>query len=68
MTRHLLVSLGLSVALGGCHVSGQDRSADNMSLNADDSGQVSFNLPFAKGNVKLPQGAFHNGQFDIDGV
>jgi len=39
-----------------------------VTINASDSGQVEFNLPFVSGSVKLPEGVMHNGNFDIDGV
>jgi len=41
---------------------------EHVAINADDSGKVSFNLPFASGEVKLPQSMMHNGDVDIDGV
>ena len=37
-----------------------------MTANAD--GRVAFNLPFAKGEIKLPTGIMSNANFDIDGV
>lgn len=37
-----------------------------MAANAD--GKVAFNLPFAKGEIKLPTGVMSNADFDIDGV
>jgi hypothetical protein len=41
---------------------------ENVTINADESGHVNFNLPFANGSIKLPEGAMNNGHFDIDGV
>jgi len=41
---------------------------ENVTINAAGNGQVTFNLPFASGQVKLPEGMMENGEFDIDGV
>jgi hypothetical protein len=61
----LLVSL-----LAGCNVHSKNPADgdDNVTINADESGHVSFNLPFAKGQVKVPTSFMHNGNVDIDGV
>lgn len=57
------------IALFGCDVSpGSDKSSDNVSIKADENGHVSFNLPFMRGEVKLPRTMIHNGDLDIDGV
>lgn len=40
----------------------------NVSFHADDNGHISFNLPIAQGQLKLPTSMMHNGNFDIDGV
>jgi hypothetical protein len=61
------VFLILAALLAGCEVHSK-RADDNVTINASDSGQVDFNLPFVKGSVKLPEGAMRNGEFDIDGV
>ena len=55
------------VALAACDVS-KGKGDDNVMISADSNGQVSFNLPFATGKLKLPQNMFENGHFDIDGV
>lgn len=56
-------------ALGACDVhSNKGGDADNVTINADESGHVAFNLPFAKGNIKLPEGMMRGGDFDIDEV
>lgn len=66
MNRSVLILL---LAVSACHVSkGNVDSDENVSIKASDNGQVSFNLPFAKGDVQLPHGVFENGQMDIDGV
>lgn len=56
--------------LAGCNVHSKNPASDddNVSLSADQNGQVAFNFPFAKGSIKLPQSMMHNGQLDIDGV
>ncbi len=41
---------------------------ENVTIQADESGRVAFNLPFAEGQVKVPAGMMHSGDIDIDGV
>ena len=41
---------------------------ENVTINASENGQVTFNVPFASGQVKLPEGAMNHSDFDIDGV
>src|SRR4051794_2432370 len=67
--RSLACLLALAV-LGGCnvHSSNPAKADENVSINADEGGNVAFNLPFVKGQVKVPSGFMHNGNFDIDGV
>jgi hypothetical protein len=56
--------------LAACDVHSKNPASgdENVTINADESGQVNFNLPFMNGSVKLPEGAMHSGDFDIDGV
>ena len=56
--------------LGACnfHAKNPAHGDAEVAINADEGGNVNFNLPFASGNIKLPEGAMKNGQFDIDGV
>lgn len=68
MTRRSLLLLVPALSLAACHVSKNDGNDGNVTMKADSSGNVSFNLPFAKGDVKLPEGAVQSGNFDIDGV
>ena len=64
--RSLLLVLTL---LCGCNVHAKHGDSDeNVSLSADQNGQVAFNFPFAKGSIKLPASMMHNGKIDIDGV
>ena len=68
----LTVILAAGVALAGCHVQTKDRNSgdadDNVTISGADNGSVSFDVPFAKGQVNLPAGAMAKGNFDIDGV
>src|SRR5437762_7904634 len=50
------------------HSSNPANSDENVTITADESGNVAFNLPFVKGQVKVPSGFMHKGDFDIDGV
>jgi hypothetical protein len=66
-----LVALLMLVPLVvGCNVDTKNPAGgdENVSIKADDNGQVTFNVPFASGQVKLPEGTMNHGNFDIDGV
>jgi hypothetical protein len=56
--------------LAGCNVHSKNPndSDDKVSIHADESGNIAFNLPIAQGQVKIPGGLMHEGDFDIDGV
>ena len=56
--------------LAGCNVHSKSSADgdDNVSINADQTGHVAFNLPFIQGQVKVPASVMHGGDFDIDGV
>lgn len=56
--------------LAGCNVHSKNpaNSDENVTINADGSGHIAFNLPFVEGQVKIPTSVMHNGSFDIDGV
>ena len=56
--------------LAGCNVHSKnpDNGDENVSVSADQNGQVAFNFPFAKGSIKLPASMMHNGELDLDGV
>ncbi len=68
MNRVLL--LAPVALLAGCNVHSKHAADgdENVTINADDSGHIAFNLPFVQGQVKVPSGMMHNGNFDIDGV
>jgi hypothetical protein len=56
--------------VGACNVHSKNPADgdENVTIQADESGQIAFNLPIAQGQVKVPAGFMHNGNFDIDGV
>jgi hypothetical protein len=56
--------------LAGCNVHSKNPkdSDDNVTIHADESGKIAFNLPIAQGQVKIPSGFMHEGNIDIDGV
>ena len=66
-------ALTLCLVLAGCNVQAKhDNDNDGnetVRISASDAdGNFSFDVPFAKGEVKLPGGAIHGGDIDIDGV
>ena len=56
--------------LAGCNVHSKNPASgdENVSIQADENGQIAFNLPIVQGQVKVPQAMMHNGNIDIDGV
>jgi hypothetical protein len=56
--------------LAGCNVHSKNPAGDDksVSIQADENGDIAFNLPIAEGQVKVPGGFMHNGNVDIDGV
>jgi hypothetical protein len=56
--------------LAACDVHSKDpRHADgNVVIQADESGNVEFDLPVVGGKMKVPGGMMHGGDVDIDGV
>ena len=56
--------------LAGCNVHSKNPADgdDNVSIHADQSGQIAFNLPIAEGKLKIPGNFMHEGDVDIDGV
>ena len=65
-----LALLMLVPLVAGCNVDTKypKDGDENVMINATENGQVTFNLPFASGQVKLPEGMMKDGEFDIDGV
>ena len=56
--------------LAGCNVHSKNPADgdENVSIHADESGHIAFNLPIAEGKLKVPASIMHDGNFDIDGV
>src|SRR5689334_18713953 len=64
-----LTALLISTALvAGCNVHKTDDGDGNVAIQANTDGEVNFNVPFVQGKIKLPEGAMHRSNFDIDGV
>jgi hypothetical protein len=65
-----MMLLMLVPLVAGCNVHSKNpaKGDENVSIKADENGQVTFNVPFASGQVKLPEGTMNNSDFDIDGV
>ncbi|HEX4800307.1 MAG TPA: hypothetical protein VFU91_03920 [Sphingomicrobium sp.] len=56
--------------LAGCNVHSKNPADgdDNVSIHADESGNLAFNLPIGEGKLKIPANFMHEGDVDIDGV
>jgi hypothetical protein len=56
--------------LGACdmHSKNPAKGDENVTIQADDSGHIAFDLPVVEGKLKVPAGMMHNGDIDIDGV
>ena len=65
-----LALLVLVPLVAGCNVDTKypKDGDENVMINASENGQVTFNVPFASGQVKLPEGMMKDGDIDIDGV
>jgi hypothetical protein len=68
MNRSALFLLVPLLAACNVHSKNPADGDENVSIHADDSGHVSFNLPIAQGKIKLPEGMMNHGDVDIDGV
>ena len=68
MNRAALLLLAPLLTACNVHSRNPANGDENVSIHADDSGHVSFNLPIAQGKMKLPQGMMNHGDVDIDGV
>ena len=70
MNRSVLFLVPLILA--GCNIQAKHENDNNrdgkVTISGGENGNVSFDLPFAKGQVKLPASAMAHGNFDIDGV
>lgn len=65
-----LALLMLLPLLTACNVHSKNPADgnDNVSIRADESGHISFDLPIGEGKLKVPASIMHNGDIDIDGV
>lgn len=65
-----IVALTPLLLLAACKGEVREPAAgdEKVQMTADADGKVAFNLPFAKGEIKLPTGVMSNANFDIDGV
>ena len=68
MTRSVLLLTAMLVAACNVHSKNPENGDENVSIHADESGHIAFNLPIAQGQVKVPAAMMHTGDFDIDGV
>jgi hypothetical protein len=68
MNRSALLLLVPLLAACNVHSKKSTDADDNVSINADETGHISFNVPFMQGQVKVPGSVMHGGDFDIDGV
>jgi hypothetical protein len=57
-----------ALLVAGCNIQSGNATNETVTINANQSGRVSFDLPFAKGQVQIPPSMMHSGNFDIDGV
>lgn len=66
----MLLAVASLVVLTACdaEVRAPVQGEEKVTLAANADGRVSFDLPFAKGDIKLPAGLMENSNFDIDGV
>jgi hypothetical protein len=68
MIRPALFMLVPLLAACNVHSKNSADAGENVSIHADESGHIAFNLPIVEGQVKVPAGMMRNGNFDIDGV
>jgi hypothetical protein len=68
MKRSALFLLVPLLAACNVHAKNPAKDDDNVSIQADENGHISFNLPIAEGKLKVPTSMMHDGSFDIDGV
>ena len=68
--KSLVPVLALPLLLAACNVDTKTPvdGDEKVAMKADASGNVSFDMPFAKGQLKLPAGMMNEGDVDIDGV
>jgi hypothetical protein len=54
--------------LAACDVHSKGAGDGNVVIQADEGGNVEFDLPIVGGKMKVPAGMMHSGDVDIDGV
>lgn len=70
MNKSLLGAVVPLFVLAACEADVALPSKDGgaVQMNADADGRVAFNLPFAKGEIKLPAAMMAEGKLNLDGV
>lgn len=70
MNMQLAALLGALLLLAGCDVEVKTPVAgeEKVQMKADVDGRVAFDLPFAKGEIKLPAAMMAGSKLDLDGV
>lgn len=68
MRRSLLLLAIPLLAACDVHSKNPAHSDGNVVIQADESGNVEFDLPIVGGKMKVPGGIVHGGDVDIDGV
>lgn len=69
MKASALIGLAMPM-VAACDIEGKSPAQEDskVAIDADSRGKVAFDLPFAKGELKLPEGMMSSGEVDIDGV
>ena len=68
MNRSVLLLLVPMLAACNMHSKNPADGDENVSIHADESGHIAFNLPIAEGKLKVPASMMHDGNVDIEGV
>jgi len=68
MNRSLLLLILPLLAACDVHSKFPAKDDDNVTIKADEGGNLEFNLPIVEGKLKVPAGMMHGGDVDIDGV
>lgn len=66
----MILGVGAMMVVAACdaEVRAPTGNDERVQMKADADGRVSFDMPFAKGEIKLPAGVMKDAKFDIDGV
>jgi hypothetical protein len=68
MKRSALLLILPLLAACDVHSKSPAKGGDNVTIKADEGGNLEFNLPIVEGKMKVPAGMMHHGDIDIDGV